>query len=278
MIKIDGKKVRDELLDKYTKEINDNKLKLKLVVILIGDNDASKLYIRNKEKACKRCNISFENIILDSNVSFDMVKSLIEKLNNDDTVTGIILQSPIPKHLNYDLLANMINSNKDIDGFTKDNVNNLYMNKESLIPCTVKGIINLLDYYNIPISGKKITIVGRSNIVGKPLLLALLNRDATVSICHSKTMNLKDETKSCDILIVAVGKANFIKEDMVKDGAVVIDVGINYIDNKLVGDVDYFNVSKKCSYITPVPGGVGPMTIASIIDNMIISGGGRNNG
>lgn len=278
MIKIDGKKVRDELLDKYTKEINDKKLKLKLVVILIGDNDASKLYIRNKEKACKRCNISFENIILDSNVSFDMVKSLIEKLNNDDTVTGIILQSPIPKHLNYDLLANMINSNKDIDGFTKDNVNNLYMNKESLIPCTVKGIINLLDYYNIPISGKKITIVGRSNIVGKPLLLALLNRDATVSICHSKTMNLKDETKSCDILIVAVGKANFIKEDMVKDGAVVIDVGINYIDNKLVGDVDYFNVSKKCSYITPVPGGVGPMTIASIIDNMIISGGGRNNG
>lgn len=271
MIVIDGKKVRDELLEKYKNQILEENLKLKLVVILIGDDAASKLYIKNKEKACEKCNIAFENIVLDKDVTFNEVKDIIDKLNNDNSVTGIILQSPIPNHLDYEKLANMIKSDKDIDGFTLNNVNKLYMNKEELVPCTPKGIISLLDYYNIPLEGKKVTIVGRSNIVGKPLMLALLNRNATVCICHSKTNNLKEETLNADIVIVAIGKANFITKDMIKDNAVVIDVGINYVDDKLTGDVCYEEVKDKCSYITPVPGGVGPMTIASIISNLIIA-------
>lgn len=271
MIVIDGKKVRDELLEKYKNQILEENLKLKLVVILIGDDAASKLYIKNKEKACEKCNIAFENIVLDKDVTFNEVKDIIDELNNDNSVTGIILQSPIPNHLDYETLANMIKSDKDIDGFTLDNVNKLYMNKEELVPCTPKGIISLLDYYNVSLEGKKVTIVGRSNIVGKPLMLALLNRNATVCICHSKTNNLKKETLNADIVIVAIGKANFITKDMIKDNAVVIDVGINYVDNKLTGDVCYEEVKDKCSYITPVPGGVGPMTIASIISNLIIA-------
>lgn len=264
MILMDGKSYRDELLIEYKERIKE--LDITLAIIQVGNNDASNLYIKNKIKYCSDVGIDVKYYNIDG--SEKDVIDLINKLNNDDKITGIILQSPTP-NMDYDMLAENIDYRKDVDGFSKENIFKLYMNEESIIPCTVKGIIKLLDHYNIEISGSNICIIGRGNIVGKPLSLALTNRNATVTLCHSKTKNLKEITKKSDIIISAVGKANIITKSMVKDGFVGIDVGINRVDGKLVGDFDFDNIKDKASYITPVPGGVGPMTIAMIIDNLI---------
>lgn len=266
---LDGKKLKDELLLKYKDIILKENLDITLAVILIGDDLASSIYVNNKKIACETVGIKFRLYHLPSTVLEKEVVDLIRKLNQDDNVTGIILQSPIPKNLDYDLCCQNIASKKDIDGFTKDNIYNLYLRKKGLLPCTVKGILKLLEHYNIPLSGSNVLIVGRGNIVGKPLSLALSNKDATVTLCHSKTKNLKMHAKNADIIISAVGKPGLISADMVNENACVIDVGISRVNGKIVGDVMFDEVKDKCLYITPVPGGVGPMTVAMIIDNLI---------
>lgn len=265
---LDGKKLRDELLIKYKEEIKNKNLKIKLAIIEVGENDASKIYIKNKIKYCGEVGIETKVYNLDNDTNENELIDLINKLNNDKNVTGIILQSPIPTHLDFDKCSSLIDSNKDVDGFTLTNVYNLYLNKKSILPCTVKGIIKLLEHYNIPIEGANVVIVGRGNIVGKPLALALENRNATVTLCHSKTKNLINYTKQADILVAAAGSPNLIKKDMIKKTSVLIDVGVNRIDGKIVGDIDK-DVYDIVSYVTPNPGGVGPMTVAMIIDNLI---------
>ena len=275
---MDGKLLRDRILDNVKEKIEKDNLDIKLAIILVGDNEASKIYVNNKEKACIYTGIKCDKYLLDSSTSEEEVITLINKLNNDDSVTGIILQSPVPSHIDFNKCAGTIKHYKDIDGFTKDNIYNLCMNRERLVPCTVKGIIRLLEKYKIELEGKHAVIIGRGNIVGKPLIHALLNRNATVSICHSKTKNLENVCKNADILISAVGKPNLITRKMVKEGAVVIDVGISRIDNKVVGDTNFDDIKGICSYITPVPGGVGPMTVAMIMENLLIAKEMKNNG
>ena len=197
------------------------------------------------------------------------VIDLIEKLNDAPDITGIILQSPVPKQIDFAKVSGMINPLKDIDGFTKDNLYKLMHNEDGLFPCTSKGIIKLLKYYNIKIASKDVCVIGRGDIVGKPLIFELLNNNATVSICHSQTKNLKKYTKNADIIISAVGHPKLITSDMIKDDAILIDVGISVIEGKIVGDIDFCGVKDKCLYITPNPGGVGPMTIAMIIENLV---------
>lgn len=266
---LDGKKVRDELLNKYKKQIEEEKLKLCLAIIFVGDNKASEVYVNNKLKYCKYVGIDTKLIKLKEDTTEKEVIDVIKDLNNDKKVTGIILQSPVPKHIDINKCIEYINPKKDIDGFTKESLFNLAHNTDGLRPCTVKGIIELLNYYNIDLKGKNVCVIGRGDIVGKPLVLELLNHNATVSCVHSKTKNIKDYTKYSDIVISAAGYPNLVIKDMIKKNAIVLDVGINVIDGKIKGDVDFENVSKKCAYITPNPGGVGPMTIAMIIDNVI---------
>lgn len=275
---MDGKMLRDKILDEVKDKIEKNNLKLKLAIILVGDNEASKIYVRNKEKACDFVGIKCDKYLLDNDTTEDEVISLIDRLNNDDEVTGIILQSPVPSHIDFDKCAGTIKYYKDVDGFTRDNIYNLYMNKKGLIPCTVKGIIRLLDEYKIEIEGKHVVIVGRGNIVGKPLSHAMMNRNATVTVCHSKTTSLDEICRTADILVSAVGMANLITKEMVKDGAVVIDVGISRVDNKVVGDTNFDEIKDKCLFITPVPGGVGPMTVAMIMENLLIAKEMKDNG
>ena len=275
---LDGKKVRDELLDNYKEKIKNENLAIKLAIILVGDNEASKIYIRNKEKACDYVGIVVEKYLLGADTSEVELMSLIEKLNNDVSVTGIILQSPVPSHIDFDKCSGLISSKKDVDGFTKENIYNLYLGHDTILPCTVKGIIRLLEYYNVPISGANVVIVGRGNIVGHPLSLALLNMDATVTVAHSKTKDLTNLTKNADILVSATGHPHLIKKDMVKNGAVVIDVGVSRVDGDIVGDVDFDNVKDVAYAITPNPGGVGPMTVTMIIDNLLMMKESENNG
>lgn len=266
---LDGKKLKQKILDENKKIINDNNYKIKLAIILIGNNEASKIYIKNKELACNYVGIKVDKYLLDEETKEEDLIKLINKLNSDNEVTGIILQSPVPRQIDFNKCSGLIDAKKDVDGFTKENIYNLYLGVDTILPCTVKGIIKLLEDYKIKISGENVVIVGRGNIVGHPLGLAMLNKDATVTIAHSKTKNLKDITKNADILISATGIPHLIKEDMVKENATIIDVGVSKIDGKIVGDVDFLNVSKKAKYITPNPGGVGPMTVAMIIDNLI---------
>ncbi len=261
---LDGKKIREELLNELTERKNDN---LSLAVIQIGHDEASSIYIGQKEKMCQNLNIEFKHYNLEDNVTNDEVINLINKLNNDDT-TGILLQLPIPKHLDEQRILNTIDYRKDVDGLTNANVANLALDEPGLVPCTPKGVMTLLNRYNINLEGKNAVIVGRSNLVGKPLFNLMLNKNATVTLCHSKTKNLKEHTLKADILVAAVGKPKFITKEFVKEGAVVIDVGISRVDGKVVGDVDFENVKDLTSYITPVPGGVGPMTIASLAENI----------
>ena len=275
---LDGKKVRDELLDNYKEKIKNENLAIKLAIILVGDNEASKIYIRNKEKACDYVGIVVEKYLLAADTSESELISLIEKLNDAPSVTGIILQSPVPSHIDFDKCSGLINSRKDVDGFTAYNIYNLYLGHDTILPCTVKGIIKLIEYYNIPIAGANVVIVGRGNIVGHPLSLVLLNMDATVTVAHSKTKNLANLTKNADILISATGHPHLIKKDMVKDGAVVIDVGVSRVDGHILGDVDFEFVKEIAYAITPNPGGVGPMTVAMIIDNLLMMKGRENNG
>lgn len=269
---LDGKKLRDELLVQYKEKIKEEKLNITLAIILVGNNEASKLYIKNKEKYCTEVGIKVDKYLLDEDTSEDVLINLIKDLNEDKKVTGIILQSPVPDGIDFDKCSGMILPSKDVDGFTKDNVYNLYLNKKSILPCTVKGIIKLLEYYNIEINGKNVAIIGRGNIVGKPLAMALENRNATVSLLHSKTKDLKMFTKDADIVVVACGIPKLLKKEMIKEGSVVIDVGISRVDGKIVGDIDFDNIKDIALFVTPNPGGIGPMTIAMIIDNLIEMG------
>lgn len=266
---LDGKKLRDELLTNLKDRIKKYDLQIKLAIIEVGEDEASKIYIRNKERYCALVGIKTVKYQLPEDAAEEKLISLIASLNADKSITGIILQSPIPSHLDFDKLSNLIDSHKDVDGFTKDNVYNLYLNRETILPCTVKGIIKLLEHYKIDVAGKDIAIVGRGNIVGKPLSLALANKKATVSMLHSATKDLAMYTKNADIVIAACGSPHIIKENMIKDKAVVIDVGVSRVDGKITGDVDYESVINKASFITPNPGGVGPMTVAMIIDNLV---------
>lgn len=269
---LDGKKLRDELLVQYKEKIKEEKLNITLAIILVGNNEASKLYIKNKEKYCTEVGIKVDKYLLDEDTGEEVLINLIKDLNEDEKVTGIILQSPVPDGIDFDKCSGMILPSKDVDGFTKDNVYNLYLNKKSILPCTVKGIIKLLEYYNIEINGKNVAIIGRGNIVGKPLAMALENRNATVSLLHSKTKDLKMFTKDADIVVVACGIPKLLKKEMIKEGSVVIDVGISRVDGKIVGDIDFDNIKDIALFVTPNPGGIGPMTIAMIIDNLIEMG------
>lgn len=275
---LDGNKLKDIILDELKDKIKDNNYHIKLAIILVGDNEASKIYIKNKEFACKRIGIDCLNYTLDKDTTEEDVIKLINKLNKDDSITGIILQSPVPKHIDYDKCSSMIDASKDVDGFTKENIYKLYLNQDPIMPCTVKGIIRILDEYHINLEGANVVIVGRGNIVGKPLALALLNRNAIVTIAHSHANNLKDITKRADIVISAAGRPLLIKEDMVKSGAIVIDVGVTRNGSKIVGDVDFNNICKKATYITPNPGGVGPMTVAMIMENLVEIESRKHNG
>lgn len=268
---LDGKKLRDKLLEDYKKEIKENKLNLTLVIILVGDNKESMVYINNKLKYCDYVGIKTKFIKLDENTKEEEVIKIIKDLNKDKSITGIILQSPVPKHINFENCIELIDSKKDVDGFTKNSLFALMHNQKGLRPCTSKGIIRLLESYNIPIEGKNVCIIGRGNIVGKPLIFEFLNKNASVCILHSKSLNIKEITLNADIIVSCTGKSSLLTSDMVKNGAVVIDVGISVIDGKIHGDVDFKEVEKKASYITPNPGGVGPMTIAMIIENLILA-------
>lgn len=266
---IDGKKIRDQILDELKKQVKQYMIKPCLAVIQIGDDEASNTYIKSKEKACNDIGIYFKHIkFTETAKEIEIINKILE-LNNDEYVHGILLQLPLPEGFNQDKLINYIARNKDVDGLTDINIGKIFNNKPGLVSCTPQGIMKLLEEENIDLTGKNVTIVGRSNLVGKPLLGLMLNKDATVTICHSKTENLKKHTKNADILIVAVGKKHFITEDMIKEDAIVIDVGINRENNKLYGDVDFNNVKTKVQKITPVPGGVGPMTVAMLMQNVI---------
>lgn len=266
---LDGKKVRDEYLEKIKERIEKEKIKATLAIIHVGDNEASKIYIKNKEQACEKVGIKVEKYLLDENISEDDLIKLIVRLNKDSKITGIILQSPVPSHIDFDKCSSLIDSNKDVDGFTKENIYDLYLNRKTLMPCTVKGIIALLKYYDIVIEGKNVVIVGRGNIVGHPLSLAMNNENATVTLAHSHTKNLKEICLTADILISATGVPHLIKKDMVKSGAVVVDVGVTRVNGKITGDVDFENIKELCEFITPNPGGVGPMTVAMIMENIL---------
>lgn len=270
---IDGKDLAKNIRQELKKEndkLKEKGINAKLAVILVGDDNASKVYIKNKSKACNDVGIEFEEILLDSNTTMDKLLNVIENLNLREDINGILLQSPIPKELNIQEAFEKIDYRKDVDGFNPINVGKLMIGQDGFIPCTPYGIVRMLEEYDIPVEGKNAVVIGRSNIVGKPLSQCLLNKNATVTVCHSRTRDIQNVTKNADILISAVGKLNMVTEDMVKDGAVVIDVGMNRKENgKLAGDVDFENVKEKTSYITPVPGGVGPMTIAMLMNNVI---------
>ena len=242
-----------------------------LVVILVGEDPGSVSYVTGKGKACVEIGIQNTTIKKPVTITEEELLNIIDELNNDDTVDGILVQLPLPKHINSDLVIKRIAPEKDVDGFHPINVASLYLKQDGIVSCTPKGIIEVLDYVNIQIEGRHAVVIGRSNIVGMPVSKLLLDRNATVTICHSRTANLAEITKTADILIAAVGKAKFVKADMVRDGAVVIDVGVNrdLETNKLCGDVDFKDVEPKASYITKVPGGIGPMTITCLMENTL---------
>lgn len=272
---IDGKELAKKIRKNLKKDVLDLREKgvnPKLAVIMVGDDPASQVYVRNKSKACEKTGIEFEEYIFDSGITEEELIETIEKLNKDDSVHGILVQCPIPKHINTNRALRAILPSKDVDGFHPVNVGNLSIGEDSFVSCTPYGIVKMIEEYNIETEGKNAVILGRSNIVGKPLIQCMLNKNATVTVCHSRTKNIEEITKNADILIAAIGKPKFVKESMVKDGAVVIDVGINRLeDGSIVGDVDFENVEKKASFITPVPGGVGPMTIAMLLSNVVKS-------
>lgn len=268
---LDGKSLKNKILDELKQEISTYNQKPSLTVIQIGDDEASNVYIKQKENMCNFIDYEFNHIKLDTDIKEEKVLNIIEQLNNNDNVTSVLIQMPIPKHLDYKKIQNKVHPLKDVDGLSNQNIANLINNEEGLFPCTALGVIELLNNYNISVEGNDITIVGRSNLVGMPLFHILNNMNATVTLCHSKTKDLKDKTKGADILIVATGKKHLIKEDMVKANAIIIDVGINKENGNLYGDVDFNTIKEKASYITPVPGGVGPMTIAMLAKNILKS-------
>lgn len=277
---IDGKKLSAKLRAEIAEKANRFKEKsgrqIGLAVVLVGEDPASQVYVRNKIKACGEVGIKSYAYYLSENVGQGDVEELIRGLAEDCSVDGILVQLPLPKHLHADEILKLIPVEKDVDGFSGQNIGKLAMNEDCLVACTPNGVMKMLESKNIQIRGKKAVVVGRSDIVGKPMAMLLLNADATVTVCHSKTADLKKECLEADILVAAVGKAKFITADMIKEGAIVVDVGMNRDENgKLCGDVDFENVKDKCSYITPVPGGVGPMTITMLMYNTCAAAFGR---
>ena len=270
---IDGKKISQSLKDRVKAEVE--KLKEEginpcLAVIIVGDDPASRVYVNNKKKACEYTGIKSLEYALPASTTQQELLKLIEKLNDDDEVNGILCQLPLPKTIDEKTVLNSINPEKDVDAFHPFNVGHIMIGDQTFLPCTPAGVIEMLDSCNIELTGKNCVVIGRSNIVGKPMAMLLLQRNATVTICHSKTENIADITRRADLIVTAVGKVGFLTADMVKEGAVVIDVSINRnSDGKLCGDADYENVEKKASYITPVPGGVGPMTISVLMKNTL---------
>ena len=273
MMIIDGKAVSADVkarIKAETQELRGEGIIPGLAVIIVGEDPASKIYVASKEKACADIGFYSEKYALPESVTQDELLNLIKKLNNDDRINGILCQLPLPPHLDEKAVINAIDPQKDVDAFHPQNVGKIMIGEYDFLPCTPAGVMELLSAYNIEITGKKCVVIGRSNIVGKPMAMLLLHKNGTVTICHSKTVNLPEICRSADILVAAVGKAKFVTADMVKDGAVVIDVGMNRPEGgKLCGDVDFENVAEKCSYITPVPGGVGPMTIAMLMQNTL---------
>lgn len=262
---LDGKIVKKTVLAELKEKVSKEKRPLGLVVIQVGEDPASVVYVRQKAKMAEKVDFNFNHVKLDSSVSEEELLNKIDEFNNDDNVDGILVQMPIPKHLNPKTIQNAISPLKDVDGLTDINMGRLMHNEEALVPCTPLGIMDLLKHYGIEVAGKRVVVVGRSDLVGKPMLALMINADATVTLCHSKTKDMSKITKKADILIAAVGKANFIKAEDIRKGCVVIDVGINRMsDGSLCGDVDFNSVKDKVSYITPVPGGVGQMTVAEL--------------
>ena len=270
---IDGKKtaaeIRAQLRGKTAAFEEKYGQKVGLAVVLIGEDPASQVYVRNKIRGCEEAGIRSFAHYLPADVTQAEAEELVRALASDDAVHGILVQLPLPRHLNADKILACIPAEKDVDGFSAENIGRLARNEECTVACTPLGVMELLHRYGVEPRGKRAVVIGRSNIVGRPMALLLLNADATVAICHSRTVNLAEECARADILIAAIGKPNFVTADMVKEGAVVIDVGINRVDGKLVGDVDFAAVSQKASLITPVPGGVGPMTIAMLLQNAV---------
>lgn len=268
---IDGLGLANEIIKEIKNEVDKLEVKPKLVVILVGNDNASQIYVKNKQKRCLEVGIDSEVLHLDENTNQTELLDIIKQLNENSKVNAILVQMPLPKHIDQNKVIEAISPIKDVDGFHPYNVGKLALNMAPYsIACTPSGILKLLNAYNIEIKGKQVVIVGRSNIVGRPLASLLLNNDATISVCHSKTENLKQVAKTADILISAVGKPNFINSSFIKENAVVIDVGINRDkNNKLTGDVDFEDVFDKCNFITPVPKGVGPMTIAMLLQNTL---------
>lgn len=271
MTLIDGKFVSQKLKEELKEKMIHAKKTPSLAVIRVGEDAASKIYIKLKAKMCEELGIDFTEYHLDESIQQEDLMGLIHKLNADENTTAILLQSPIPYHLNILEAFKAIDPEKDVDGFNPINVGKLALGQTTFAPCTPLGVMKLLEEYGIEIEGKNCVVIGRSNIVGRPMAQLMINANATVTVCHSKTKNLAEITKNADIIIVAIGKPKYITADMVKEGAVVVDVGINRIPDskKIVGDVDFENVKEKCSYITPVPGGVGPMTIITLMSNVI---------
>lgn len=270
---IDGKLVASEIRKGLKSEVDSIRTEYDkvpgLAVIIVGNNPASEVYVRNKEKACAEIGIRSLRFSLPEDVSEKEILDIISELNSDSDVNGILVQLPLPKGLDENKILSAIDVNKDVDGFSAYQTGRLTLGQEALTSCTPTGIMELLKYYNVDLTGKHAVVVGRSNIVGKPMALLLLKSNATVTVCHSKTNNIADITRTADIVVVAIGKPGFLTTDMIKDGAVVVDVGITRTENGLKGDVDYENVSKKASLITPVPGGVGPMTITMLMSNTV---------
>ncbi|MBQ4415492.1 MAG: bifunctional methylenetetrahydrofolate dehydrogenase/methenyltetrahydrofolate cyclohydrolase FolD [Methanomicrobium sp.] len=267
---IDGKAVSEKILATVSKEVADSGLTPCLATVIVGDDPASQMYVRMKHKACDRVGIKSVGVVLPGTSTTEEVVNAVAKLNADDSVHGILVQLPLPKGIDTEAVIESVSPEKDVDGFHPYNIGQLFSGRPKFVPCTPGGIMTLLAEYKIDTKGKKAVVVGRSVDVGRPMAALMINADATVTVCHSKTENLADEMRKADILISAIGRAKFVKPDMVKEGAVLIDVGINQDENgKLCGDADFEAVKDKVSAITPVPGGVGPMTIATLMQNTL---------
>ena len=269
---IDGKALSDKILKEIENEHSELQAKVGrkagLAVIIVGENPASQIYVRNKIRACERVGFHSETIRLDEHITEENLLLEIEKLNNDNNIDGILVQLPIPKHINELKVINAISAEKDVDGFHTTNIGKMMIGDETgFLPCTPAGVIQMFEEYNIDLEGKDVLVIGQSNIVGKPMTLLLINKRATVQVCNSKTKNLSEKLQKADVVVAAAGSPKLVKGSDVKEGVVVIDIGINRVNGKICGDVDFEEVSQKASYITPVPGGVGPMTIAMLIKN-----------
>ena len=278
---ISGKIVSEQVKNRVKAEaekLKEQGVNIGLAVVIVGNDPASRVYVNSKKKACEYVGFTSYEYALDENITQQELLDLVEVLNNDRNVNGILVQLPLPKHIDENAIINAISPEKDVDAFHPFNVGKIMIGDFAFLPCTPAGVMELIDSTGVEIAGKSCVVIGRSNIVGKPMAMLLLHRSGTVTICHSKTQNLKEICKNADILVASVGKPNFVTADMVKEGAVVIDVGINRLENgKLCGDVKFDEVSEKAGWITPVPGGVGPMTIAMLMQNTLTAGKLQNN-